>query len=116
MADELDKSSSKTQKLDNESDLGQELLDLVIKDLAVTTRALEKIKIIAPERSYAKKIAEDFLNMAQSYYSDAQHFQSKNDLMRALACVNYAHGWLDAGARLGLFEVGADDRLFTLAE
>ena len=73
-------------------------------------------KIIAPEKSYTRKIAEDFLGMAQAYYNDAQHFQKQNDLMRALACVNYAHGWLDAGARLGIFEVGADDRLFTLAE
>ncbi len=36
--------------------------------------------------------------------------------MNAFAAVNYAHGWLDAGARLGVFDVGADDRLFTLLE
>ena len=54
--------------------------------------------------------------MAKAYYDDALHFKSKNDLIRSLACVNYAHGWLDAGARLGLFEVDADDKLFTLAE
>lgn len=93
-----------------------ELGELVKKDLEITKSALEKAKIIAPEKSYAKKIADDFMNMARSYYQDAQHFRDKGDLIRALACVNYAHGWLDAGARLGLFEVGEDDRLFTLAE
>ncbi len=97
-------------------DLQYELDALVIKDLEITSRALEKIKIIAPERSYAKRIAEDFLRMAKAYFDDANHFKNSGDQIRALACVNYAHGWLDAGARLGLFEVGVDDRLFTLAE
>lgn len=54
--------------------------------------------------------------MAQAYYDDAVHFLEKGDLANAFACVNYAHGWLDAGARLGLFDVGEDDRLFTLYE
>lgn len=93
-----------------------ELRGLVEKDLKITKRALEKVKIIAPEKSYAKRIASDFFGMAKAYFEDALHFKDKDDLIRALACVNYAHGWLDAGARLGLFEVGADDRLFTLAE
>ena len=100
----------------NEQVIYQNLIELLHKDLEITNRALEKVKIIAPDRSYAKKIAEDFFGMAQAYYKDALHFEANNDLLRALACVNYAHGWLDAGARLGLFEVGADDRLFTLAE
>jgi hypothetical protein len=96
--------------------MNSELKELVDKDLDITKRALEKIKIIAPDKSYAKRIAEDFLGMAEAYYHDALHFKEIDDLLRALACVNYAHGWLDSGARLGLFEVGVDDRLFTLAE
>ena len=93
-----------------------ELRLIVQKDLTITKRALKKVRIIAPEKSYAKKIAQDFLGMAQAYYKDANHFKDSNDWVRALACVNYAHGWLDAGARLGIFDVDADDRLFTLAE
>jgi hypothetical protein len=93
-----------------------DLLALVEKDLEITKRALDKLEIIAPERSYMRKIAEDFLNMATSYYNDAKHFRDNDDHLRALACVNYAHGWLDAGARLGIFDVSEDDRLFTLAE
>lgn len=88
----------------------------VLKYLDITERALKKASIIAPKRSYAQKIAEDFFNMAQSYYKDARHFYEKDDYVNAFACVNYAHGWLDAGARLGLFDVSEDDRLFTLAE
>jgi hypothetical protein len=98
------------------SNLDADLKALVEKDLGITERALNKVKIIAPEKSYAIKIAQDFLGMAQAYYKDALHFKDNNDWLRALACVNYAHGWLDAGARLGVFDVSVDDRLFTLAE
>ncbi|MEM4728706.1 MAG: GNAT family N-acetyltransferase [Thermoplasmata archaeon] len=86
------------------------------RDMEITRRALEKVRIAVPRRSHYRKVAEDFLNMARSYFSDAGHFLEKGDLVRAFACVNYAHGWLDAGARLGLFDVDEDDRLFTLAE
>jgi len=88
----------------------------VLKYLDITERALKKVNIIAPKRSYAQKIAKDFFNMAESYYKDARHFFEKDDYVNAFACVNYAHGWLDAGARLGLFDVSEDDMLFTLAE
>ena len=54
--------------------------------------------------------------MARAYASDAKHFRQTGELEKALANINYAHGWLDAGARLGLFDVGGDDRLFTLSE
>lgn len=84
--------------------------------LATTDAALKKVKVAAPARSHHHKLALDFLEMARSYYGDAIHFRDKGDLVNALSCVNYAHGWLDAGARLGLFDVGGDDRLFTLAE
>jgi len=90
--------------------------DLVRKDLDITKRALAKLKVIAPEKSYAKRIADDFLKMARSYYEDATHFAAKGDLVNAFAAVNYAHGWLDAGARLGVFDVDGDNRLFTLLE
>lgn len=86
------------------------------KDLEITRLALDKLKIIAPERSHLRRIAEDFLSMAKAYYEDAKHFFEKGDYVNAFGCVNYAHGWLDAGARKGIFDVGGDDQLFTLAE
>ena len=91
-------------------------VSLVEKDLDITKRALAKVKVVAPEKSYTHKIAMDFLNMAESYYKDAMHFHKEGNMVNAFACVNYAHGWLDAGARLGLFDVGGDDQLFTLME
>jgi|TARA_B100002003_G_C14053121_1_gene507141 hypothetical protein len=84
----------------------------ITRYLDITKRALAKVKII----SAAKEKAEDALDMATRYYQDALHFHSKGDFVNAFACVNYAHGWLDCGARTGLFDVGGDNQLFTVDE
>jgi len=55
----------------------------------------------------------DFLDMIKRYFSDARHFKEKKDFVNAFAALNYAHGWLDAGARLGIFDVH-DSNLFTV--
>src|SRR6266571_2071270 len=93
-----------------------DLRALVDRDISLTERALGKAKIAVPERSHLRKVAEDFVTMARAYYADANHFRDAGELDKALANINYAHGWLDAGARLGLFDVGGDDQLFTLSE
>ena len=84
--------------------------------LDITRRALDKLKVVTPERSFSKRLADDFLNMANSYYNDAKHFRENGDFVTAFAAVNYAHGWIDCGARIGLWDVGQDDQLFTLYE
>ena len=84
--------------------------------LSITKKALDKLKIAAPERSFNRRLADSFLEMANAYYSDAKHFRETGDLVTAFAAVNYAHGWLDCGARIGLFEVDGDDQLFPLFE
>lgn len=80
----------------------------------VTARALKKVKIANEKKISWKAAAEDFLDMAQRYFTDARHFEQKGDVVTAFAALNYAHGWLDAGARLGLFDVDHDDTLFTV--
>ena len=55
---------------------------------------------------------EDFLDMVKRYVADAKHFAAKGQVVDAFAALNYAHGWLDAGARLGIFDVH-DNKLFT---
>ncbi len=82
----------------------------------VTGRALKKVKMGKEKSISWEAVAEDFLDMAQRYYADAQHFEKKGDVVLAFAALNYAHGWLDAGARLGLFDVDGDSELFTVDE
>jgi hypothetical protein len=101
----------------------------------VTSRALEKVKIAKAKdfldmsempriSEHAQKprancscmycLAHVVFDMAQRYFSDAKHFEQKGDIVTAFAALNYAHGWLDAGARLGFFDVDHDDTLFTV--
>ena len=93
-----------------------DLRGLVEKDIALSEQALAKIRIAPPRRSHLRRIAEDILSMASAYIEDAKHFRDRGEFDKALANANYAHGWIDAGARLGLFDIGEDDRLFTLSE
>ena len=81
----------------------------------ITGRALKKIKVNKGKQEFdIEANAKDFLDMAQRYYDDAHYFEEKGDVVTAFAALNYAHGWLDAGARLGLFDVGKDNKLFTV--
>lgn len=80
----------------------------------VTSRALDKVKIKDEFSVNAKDAALDFLDMAKRYFSDAKHFRDKGDYVNALAALSYAHAWLDAGARLGIFDVDHDNELFTV--
>ncbi len=79
----------------------------------VTAKALEKAKNALDEERLEK--AKDFLDMVTRYLQDAKHFEGKGDLVTAFAAINYAHGWLDAGARIRLFKVN-DSKLFTVDE
>jgi len=87
---------------------------LLEKYLRLTREALAKVTPAAPERSFLRGASDDFLSMARSYLADAEHFSAAGDLDRALAAASYAHGWLDAGVRLGLLDGGNDDQRFTL--
>jgi len=82
------------------------------KYFSVTKQALVKA-VKSKNRTNLKKEREDFLDMIKRYISDAEHFYKKGEKVTAFAALNYAHGWLDAGARLGIFDVH-DSKLFTV--
>lgn len=84
------------------------------KYFSITNEAIEEVKKKGFDEN-RKNDAIDFLDMAQRYFSDANYFYKKKDYVNAFACLNYAHGWLDAGARIKLFKVN-NSRLFTVDE
>ena len=81
------------------------------KYLKLTSKALEKAKenII----KFKDKGSREIINMVSNYLSDAKYFEEKKDFVNSFAAINYAHGWLDSGVRLGIFNV-KDDKLFTI--
>jgi hypothetical protein len=77
----------------------------------LTSKAL---KIAKNSISEGKEIpAHEIIQMVESYLSDSEHFEKKGDYVNAFACINYAHGWLDAGARLKIFDV-SDNKIFSV--
>lgn len=58
--------------------------------------------------------AEACLEMASSYLEDGRHFVADDDPVNALAAFSYGHGWLDAGARIGLFDIPDDGHPFAV--
>ena len=81
------------------------------KYFKVSSDALKEVKnnIIEGKEDYAKEI----IDMVENYLYDAKHFETKKDYVNAFAALNYAHGWLDSGVRLDIFNV-KDDKLFTI--
>ena len=88
--------------------------DKLARYFKITKKALEILKIAPPEGTHLNKMALDFLDMAKRYFTDAGHFYEEGKWVQAFAALNYAHGWLDAGARLGLFDVQHNSTLFTV--
>lgn len=86
---------------------------LLERYLMLTSEALERVRRSPNPRSFLAGAADDFLAMAKAYLSDARHFEERGDRDRALAAVSYAHGWIDAGVRLGILDGGEDDVRFT---
>ena len=82
------------------------------KYLEITKKALETIYDINKNIKNDKK-AMEVIDMAERYFRDAKHYAEKGDLVTAFASVNYAHGWLDCGARMKLYKVPKDTGLFT---
>jgi len=81
------------------------------KYFKITETALKEVKknIIEGKEKEAKEI----INMAENYVSDAKHFEKNKDFVNSFAALNYAHGWIDSGVRLDIFDVH-DDKLFTI--
>ena len=86
-------------------------LEKIEKYKTLTSKALKvaKSSVIKGRESDAKEIIE----MVSNYVADAKYFEQEKDFVNAFAALNYAHGWLDSGVRLGVFNV-KDDKLFTV--
>lgn len=86
-------------------------LEKIEKYNEITSTALKIAKISIAKSK--EKQAKEIILMVECYLSDAMHFKKKKDYINSFAALNYAHGWLDAGARLKIFKV-TDNRLFTI--
>jgi hypothetical protein len=76
--------------------------------------ALDAAEIAPQEGTPLHDAALEYEEMARSYLEDGRHFREEDDPVNALASFSYGHGWMDAGARMGIFEVPTEGHLFTV--
>ena len=81
---------------------------------ALLAEALEAAEIAPQEGTPLHDAAVECEEMARSYLEDGRHFRGEDDLVNALASFSYGHGWMDAGARIGVFRVPSEGHLFTV--
>ena len=86
-------------------------LSKIEKYYNLTSKALTIIKDSISKGK--QKQAKEIITIVTCYLEDSKHFQEKGDYINSFAAINYAHGWLDAGARLKIFNV-TDNKLFTI--
>lgn len=76
------------------------------KEIKITEELINNIKI-----NKNTKLAEDFIDTIKRYYEDAKYYYKKNDMVSAMGCLNYSHGWLDAGIKTGVLKHGKKTRI-----
>ncbi|MES3516852.1 MAG: DUF357 domain-containing protein [Natronomonas sp.] len=76
--------------------------------------ALDAADTAVPANTPLHDAAVAYREMAESYLEDGRHFREHDDPVNALAAFSYGHGWLDAGARMGLFDIPSDTDLFAV--
>jgi len=81
---------------------------------ALLAAALAEAEIAPQEGTPLHDAARQCEEMARSYLEDGRHFSEEDDLVNALASFSYGHGWMDAGARIGVFDVPREGHLFTV--
>ncbi len=75
------------------------------------TEEAYKKALSSKEKINLDNFREKILDMVKRYIDDAHHFKEKGDIVTAMSALSYAHGLLDAGALLGIFDVH-DSNLF----
>lgn len=86
-----------------------DLMEKTSRYEALLDQALGAADPALPGETPLGEAAADFESMARSYLEDGRHFLEADDPVNALAAFAYGHAWLDAGARLGLFQVPDTD-------
>ena len=85
--------------------------ELIEKYFSLSSKALTEVKKNISKGK--EKQAKEIISMVENYLSDSKHFEKKGDLVNAFGAIYYAHGWIDCGVRLKIFDV-KDDKMFTI--
>ena len=94
--------------------MGADLTEKTDRYERLLAEALDAAEAVPPPGTPLAEAAAEYEEMARSYLEDGRHFRAEEDPVNALAAFSYGHAWLDAGARIGLFDVPDEGHLFTV--
>ncbi len=90
--------------------------DRVTKEKIQRYRTITSKAIKIAKSSVVKgkeKEANEIIEMVSNYLSDSEYFEKNKDFVNSFAALSYAHGWLDAGVRLDIFDI-KNNKFFTV--
>jgi|SRR3989344_9517358 len=102
--------------MDKEIKKENKKINLVCKARLDKYREISEKALTLAKKSISKgkeEQAKEIIKMVECYLSDSKHFEKQGHYVNSYGCLNYAHGWLDAGARSKIFNV-KDNKLFTI--
>jgi len=94
--------------------MAAELAEKVERYERLLAEALDVAEPTSAAGTPLEGVADEFAGMARAYLEDGRHFAADGDPVNALAAFSYGHAWLDAGARLGVFDVPDGGSLFAV--
>lgn len=83
----------------------------LIKNLDILKEILAKAKLASENLNITNSTKGEFIDIIEKYIDNAENFFKKEDLIESFISLSYAHGWLDAGGKVGIFDL-SDLRLF----
>jgi hypothetical protein len=71
---------------------------------------MEKVFRALSVKDDENKLSSEFFDMSSNYFNDSKFFMEKKDYIRAFEAVVISWAYIDAGIKIGLFEVPVDLR------
>ncbi|MCL4372457.1 DUF357 domain-containing protein [Candidatus Parvarchaeota archaeon] len=76
------------------------------KEIAMMEKVFRSLSV----KDRKNKFSSDFFDMSSNYFNDSKFFVGKKDYLRAFEAVVISWAYIDAGIKVGLFEVPANLR------
>ena len=71
---------------------------------------MEKVFRALSVKDDENKLSSEFFDMSSNYFNDSKFFMEKKDYIRAFEAIVISWAYIDAGIKVGLFEVPVDLR------
>ncbi|HOL42162.1 MAG TPA: DUF357 domain-containing protein [Methanospirillum sp.] len=75
--------------------------------------SINEIVLLNRQGSPYHILGSEILQMIRSYLQDSEFFFNNGDMVNQYASLVYAHGWMNAGAYLGLYDLSGDSISYT---